>query len=259
MLKSIDEALAAHLIQETPGRGDVYQFSHALVQQTLRERLSTSRRVRLHARIGETLESRYGDQPGEHAAELAHHFGEAAPVTGPAKFLRYTMLAGERALESFSHEEALGYFARGLAAKSIDLDGASPVPDAEAASLLFGFGRAQAAVLGRQGLDVAFTSLERAFKFYAGTNDMANVMRVADYPVQYLPGQRVFANLVAEAIELVPPDSTEAGRLSSRNILAMGLGAGDYARAMASFDNPLSIAQRTGDLPLESLAMANSS
>ena len=259
LLKSMDEGLDAHLIQEIPGQGDNYQFSHALIQQTLRERLSTSRRVRLHAKIGETLEKLYGDQPGEHAAELAFHFAEAEAVAGTDKLVKYTMLAGERALKSFAHEEALDYFARGLAARSIDLDGASPVPDAEAASLLFGLGRAQAAVLGRQGLDVAFTSLERAFKFYAGTNDVANVMRVADYPVQYLPGQRVFANLVAEAIELVPPDSTEAGRLSSRNILAMGLEAGDYARAMASFDNALSIAQRTGDLPLESLAMANSS
>jgi len=83
LLESIDEGLDAHLIQDVPGQGDIYQFSHALVQQTLRERLSTSRRVRLHSRIGETLETLYGDQPGDHAAELAYHFGEAAPVAGP--------------------------------------------------------------------------------------------------------------------------------------------------------------------------------
>ena len=57
ILESVDEGLDAYLIQEVPGQGDVYQFSHALVQQTLRERLSTSKRVRLHAKIGETLET----------------------------------------------------------------------------------------------------------------------------------------------------------------------------------------------------------
>ena len=56
LLESIDEGLAAHLIQEVVGQGDIFQFSHALIRQTLRERLSTSRRVRLHSRIGETLE-----------------------------------------------------------------------------------------------------------------------------------------------------------------------------------------------------------
>ena len=52
LLASMDEGLDAFLIQEVPGQGDVYEFSHALVQQTLRERLSTSRRVRLHAKSG---------------------------------------------------------------------------------------------------------------------------------------------------------------------------------------------------------------
>ena len=69
LLELVDEALEAHILQELPGHGDRYQFSHALVQQTLLERLSTSRKVRMHARIGGELETIYGEQPGEHAAE----------------------------------------------------------------------------------------------------------------------------------------------------------------------------------------------
>jgi len=71
LLGMVEEALAAHVVQEVPEAGDRYQFSHALVQQTLLERLSTSRRVRLHAKVGEMLETLYGDDPGDRAAELS--------------------------------------------------------------------------------------------------------------------------------------------------------------------------------------------
>ena len=77
MLGKLDEALEARVIEETAGRGERYQFSHSLIQQTLTEELSTSRRVRLHARIGESIEELYEADVEAHAAELAHHFAEA--------------------------------------------------------------------------------------------------------------------------------------------------------------------------------------
>ncbi len=116
LLGVVDEGLEAYLIEEVPGQSDVYQFSHALVQQTLRERISTGRRVRLHGRIGEALETLYGEQPDEHAAELAHHFSQSVSITGPEKLVRYATMAGERALAGYAHEDAVGFFAQGLEA-----------------------------------------------------------------------------------------------------------------------------------------------
>ncbi|MCH8988136.1 MAG: AAA family ATPase [Chloroflexi bacterium] len=258
LLKSMDEGLDAYLIQELPGQRDVYQFSHALIQQTLRERLSTSRRVRLHAKIGETLEILYGDEPGDHAAELAYHFGEALPVAGSGKLLKYTMLAGERALEAYAYEEAVGHFLRGLIAKDLDVEAATPAPDAEAAALLFGLGRAQAAT-GRQGLEVAHASLSRAFDFYAETNDVAHAVDVAAYPMPNLQGRQGGVELVARALRLVPPDSLEAGRLMSRNVLVLAMEGGDYQGATEAFYSALTIAQRNEDVVLEMRTLAHSS
>ena len=167
LLASMDEGLDAFLIQEVPGQGDVYEFCHALVQQTLRERLSTSRRVRLHAKIGETLETLYGDQPGDRAAELAYHFAEAEPVAGIEKLVKYTILAGERALESYAFEGGLDHFDRGLVSIGIALTGTQPAPDEEAAALLFGKGCAQLATVERHRLSEAVSCLRRAFDYYA--------------------------------------------------------------------------------------------
>ncbi|MFQ6027721.1 MAG: LuxR C-terminal-related transcriptional regulator, partial [Dehalococcoidia bacterium] len=139
------------------------------------------------------------------------------------------------------------------------LSGREAASDAAAAALLFGLGRAQAGTLGRQQLDVAFASLSRAFDFYAETNDIAHAVSVAGYPMQPLPGHRVAAELVARALQLVPPDSPEAGRLLSRYVLVLGLEEGDYQGAMEAFDSALAIAQRTGDVPLEMRTLAYSS
>ena len=140
LLDLIEQALAAQILQEVAGQRERYQFSHALVQQTLLERLSTSRRVRLHARIGEALETLYGDSSPDHAAELAYHFSEALPVTGPGKLVKYSGLAGEIALAAYAFEEALDHFGRALGSRDISLSVSQPAQDEEAAALLFGLG-----------------------------------------------------------------------------------------------------------------------
>ena len=80
-----------------------YRFTHALIQETLTSELSLTRRVRLHARIAETMEEMYGDDADAHAAELAHHFAEAQTVLGSEKLVHYSLLAGERAMASYAH------------------------------------------------------------------------------------------------------------------------------------------------------------
>ena len=73
----VDEALASGAIDELPGGAERYQFTHTLVQETLLEDLSFTRRVRLHARVGEALEKLYHNELEAHSAELAHHFSQA--------------------------------------------------------------------------------------------------------------------------------------------------------------------------------------
>ncbi len=116
----------------------------ALIQETLAGELSTTRKVRLHARIAEALEALYGTELEAHAAELAYHFAEAEAVVGTEKLVYYSLLAGERALAAYAWEEALAHFERGLAVRGVISGSVGPVPDAEASTLLFGRGRALA-------------------------------------------------------------------------------------------------------------------
>ena len=71
VLKFLEEAVAARVIEEVPQAVDRYQFAHALIQATLYDELTVARRVRLHRRIGEILEELYA--------------GESGAVPGPAR------------------------------------------------------------------------------------------------------------------------------------------------------------------------------
>ena len=56
LFEILEEALAARVIEELPQSVGRYQFTHALIQETLTAELSLTRRVRLHARIAQALE-----------------------------------------------------------------------------------------------------------------------------------------------------------------------------------------------------------
>ena len=248
LLRLIDEALAARLIQESSSGIERYQFSHALVQQTFSEELSVSRRVRLHARIAVALEGLYGSETEKHAPELAHHFAEAQPIVGKEKLVYYSLLAGEQALATHAHEEALGHFKRALATKEGQL------MDGETAALMFGLGRA----MGATGqLQEAWATLGRAFEYYDEARDFGNAIAVAEYPILYVSGVPRATHLVERALMMVPSGSHEAGRLLSRYGLLLNLETGNYEQAQEAFDQALDIAQRENDIALEMRTLGN--
>jgi DNA-binding CsgD family transcriptional regulator len=259
LLAALDEALEAHLVEELPWSAEAYQFSHALVQETLASELSAARRVRLHARIGEALEELYGSNAETHAAELAYHFVRAEPVLGPEKLVHYSLLAGERALATYAWEEALQHFQRGLGAKRVPLTGREPARDAEAAALLFGLGRVQLATLPREKFQEALSSMDRSFEFYADAGDVASAVAVAEYPLPrgfLFPIYGKVERRIERGLTLMPPDSVAAGHLLPTYGLELGRFENDYNKAQEAFERALAISQRESDVDLQMRTLA---
>jgi DNA-binding CsgD family transcriptional regulator/tetratricopeptide (TPR) repeat protein len=90
---ALEEAVASGMIEELPSRRLAYRFTHELVRRSLYDGLSAVRRAELHLRVGEALE-RSGRRS---AAELAHHFGEAAPFGGSDRAVEYNVQAARAA------------------------------------------------------------------------------------------------------------------------------------------------------------------
>jgi len=126
LLDLLEDALSAQLIAERKGEGaGTYDFTHALIRQTLYDELSTPRRVLLHRQIGEALERLYAPNIDAHLPELAHHFYQAAPGGDVERAIDYARRAGDRATELLAHEEAAGHYERALQALELS-GGADP-------------------------------------------------------------------------------------------------------------------------------------
>jgi DNA-binding CsgD family transcriptional regulator/tetratricopeptide (TPR) repeat protein len=258
VLEGVEEALAARVLEEMPHTEDRYQFTHVLIQNTLAQQLSAARRARLHAQIGQALEELYGVNAEAHAAELAYHFSQAATVLGPEKLVHYSLVAGEQALATYAHEEAVGQLECGLAAKGVPLIGTMPAGDDEEAALLFALGRAQLAVLEPREYQKALTNLTRAFDHYAKTGDVGRAVAIAQCPVQSSPltGRHTgVIELVGRAVALVPPDSHEAGQLLCQYGNTLYYETGNYDGALKALNQAISIAQQGEDAALEMRAL----
>ncbi len=236
-----------------------YQFTHALIQETLAAELSTTRKVRLHSRIAQALEHFYGANAEANAAELAFHFGEAEAVLGPDKLVRFSHLAGEGALARYAWEDALDHFRRGLAAKGSPLEGVGPAQDSDEAEFLYGYGRAMAGAGERAQLQLAVDSVGRAFDFYHSAGETAKALEVAEYPLPVVSGGRsAIAAFYSRALELVEPDSPTAARLLSSHGEELGRIEGDYPGAQQDFGRALAIARKAEDVQLEMRILAAS-
>jgi DNA-binding SARP family transcriptional activator len=137
LLDTLDEAMAARVVADLPGAPGRLRFAHVLIRDTLYEGLTTARRVRLHRKAVEALEALYGNEPGPHLAELAHH-----SIAGTAfdRGLDYASRAADRALMLLAYEEAARLYETALET----LERARPSDERSRCELLLSLGEAEA-------------------------------------------------------------------------------------------------------------------
>ena len=107
LLTALEEAEATYLIMPMPGRAPRWEFSHALIRQTLAAGLSLPRRQRLHLKVADAMERAAGSHAEKHASDLAHHLFQAGTAADPARTRRFLALAGDQALAAGAFDEAL--------------------------------------------------------------------------------------------------------------------------------------------------------
>ena len=120
VLDLLDEALDRQVVRERARAPGTFEFTHALIRQTLYNELSTPRRVRLHRQIGEALEKLPGGKADAQLPELAFHWFQAAPGGAVDRAVEYAVRAGDRARETAAHEEAARFYDQALQALELE-------------------------------------------------------------------------------------------------------------------------------------------
>jgi DNA-binding SARP family transcriptional activator/tetratricopeptide (TPR) repeat protein len=137
LLDTLDEAMADRVVSDVPAGAGRLRFAHVLIRDTLYDGLTSARRVRLHRLVLDALEALYGEEPGPHLAELAHH---AVAGRDLDQGVRYARRAGDRALTLLAYEEAARLYETAL--ETLDLSGASD--ERAGCGLLLSLGEAEA-------------------------------------------------------------------------------------------------------------------
>jgi class 3 adenylate cyclase len=135
----LEEGARTRLVIETSATR--YRFSHALVRATLYDSLSAARKVTLHRKVAQAIETVHGEVLDDYLPALAHHWARAsAPVADTARAIEYATRAGHRALAQLAHDEAVAYYRQAL-----ELSDAADAPaeDPQRLELLISLGEAQ--------------------------------------------------------------------------------------------------------------------
>jgi len=170
LLDLVDAAVAAAVLVES-GAADRYRFAHALIQHSLYDELSPTRRARAHQRIAESLETQATADDATTLAELAHHWVAATRPADLDKALSYVRRAGDAARDAFAPDDAIRWYQQAL-----DLLARQTTPDErQRAALLVELGIAQ-----RQAGDAEYrASLRQAADLAQTLDDTDTLVRTA--------------------------------------------------------------------------------
>jgi DNA-binding SARP family transcriptional activator len=140
LLSAMEEAMAARLVVEVPGPRPRHRFTHALVRGTLYGDLSVARRVALHRKVAQAIETVL-PASDDRLPALAYHWARAAaPAAETDRAVDYATRAGHRALAQLAHDDAASYYSTAL--ELLDAAGAED-DDRRRLDLLISRGEAQ--------------------------------------------------------------------------------------------------------------------
>ena len=254
LLELLEEALAARVIEELPGAPGRYQFTHALIQETLAEELSLTR-TRAAPRAASPKASRRstaGTQISTRPSSLTTSAGPDASRPGQARPLLARRgrgraggpcaRAGARSLRARARRERRRRRWTTRPQRSTLASAAPSWPRSR-----------------RYELEPASTSLRRAFDYYAQAGDVSRAVAVAAHPIPLSLGLGYtdFPELIARALTLVARIPPRRDGCSPSTAGTRGIVEADYEEAQRAFQRALSIAQRQDDAALERRTLAN--
>ena len=196
LVSAIRAAIDAQLLLEiTDAEGaELYAFRHALTRESVLLELLQPERRRMHASVGEVIESRAGDDATARAEELAYHFDEARDN---GRAFRYQDLAAREAHRLFAFAREARHLERAveLARDDEPALGALQLRLADAANL---------AATHRRALRAA----EEARRWFERAGDTRGaglaLTRIANY--RWVLGEaRVARSAAEDAVRLLEP------------------------------------------------------
>lgn len=114
VLIDLEPAVDAGILQCDADTPDSYQFTHALIRETIYEDLAVAERLRLHGRAGDALTSIHSAHLDPALTRIAHHYYQAAALGHSDKAVAFAFRAAESAARIYAYEDALLHYERAV-------------------------------------------------------------------------------------------------------------------------------------------------
>lgn len=250
LLGQLEDALAARVLETSPGAGRGMRFSHDLIRHTLYAGLGAVDRRRMHEAVARALEDLHASRPEPVVADLAYHFGATLPGGDAAKASRYSEMAGDQAAELSAFDEAASHYSR--AAETGKAHGA----DADVLCELY-LKLAEQLVLIPE-LEGAGAAIEEAEGFAGPVPDPARTGRlaVARAYLHMLDALAADEDELFDAISLFEEIGDYAGAARAwAALVTLNCGRSDRLQGNEAGERMLECARRAGSKPLIGEAM----
>jgi DNA-binding CsgD family transcriptional regulator len=238
------------ILVESPTRLFSYTFSHSLFQETINAEISTSQRVRYHARIAATLDEKHGMNNPALLAEIAIHYLESELLLGPDKAIEFSVAASQHAYDLKALDSAIQ-----LADQAIEL--ARTPEHADLGNLLY----LRALALGHAAnaqypFQIRWDAVQAAFDHFAARDEHSMMIDTAliNLPIASVKGPHKVAS---HALELIDDTDPRKPWLSLRLGVSLDTEFGNSAEAIKIFTQVADEAEATGNTQLLTLAEAH--
>ena len=240
--EQLQHALQARLIRAE--QAGVFTFSHDLIRACLYEGVSPSRRTRLHTLIGRRLELRLNHSDANLLAELAFHFAHSGDRELGAT---YSQLAAEQARRAYAPEVAVGHYRTALVLMAEQ--------DQRRGKWLQDLGEAALLAATPQEAVGAFQAAQdwwlRAGNSAAAGQAALGLGR-AYWRLEKTGLARAALQQAVTLLSVQPTGETVQVLIELGSLLVLSLH--EYTEARGSLDQALTLAQRFGDVRLETAA-----
>lgn len=245
-LAALEQAEAMRIVESGHEPG-TYQFTHALIRETLYDELSAVRRARLHQRAAVAIEAGRESSEMTTLAAIAHHYCAALPGGDPHKAIEFARRAAERADELTAYEESARLYRLALQAQ----DTGASVDPIERARVLVALGES----LTKAGEHLeARATLRNAVEHLSGNRSAAALQIRARAAIgfedaSWRPGEHGenAVRFLRETLDSLEADDSEIrARVLSALTRAL-IHTGNVDAANVANDQAIAIARRIGD------------
>ncbi len=241
VLTVLEPAIQAGVLQSDADAYGTYQFTHALIRETIYEDLPAADRLRLHGRAGDALVSVHSAHLESALTRIAHHYHEAAELGNADNAVVYALRAADSAVRMYAYEDALLHYDRAI--ETLERCGMVHDERLARAYILKGSALKELGQIQRS-IEVLLEAVNRT-RVLGSAELLVDVLMLLAMSSQHVAQQHIVP-LLERALAVLPGDSVHRAKALATLAFAQRTAA-DKSRVQLWVDKALDIAARSSD------------